>query len=310
MMAPMAMAVGGRAGIPPFLMAIMVGNGAQAGALSPFAPTGIIVTGLMTKIDLGGHELRTYLANLIAHAIVAFGGYFLFGGWRLFRMLATRGAAEEVAGTVEFTGQHGMTLAVIGCVLIAVLFLNANIGMAAFTGAVVLSLLRLADHDQAIRKMPWTPILMVCGMSVLVALLEKTKGLDLFTALAGVDLDARHAHRRRRAGDRPRLGLQQHVGRRAARVPAYRARPDRAPRWRRVRRRDVDERRRAPRGHVAALDDRRDVHRRDCGPHAGTPDLQQAACVGPFDDGHRGGGVLAVLLKALGSGLWALGMAV
>ena len=64
MMAPMAMAVGGRAGIPPFLMAIMVGNGAQAGALSPFAPTGIIVTGLMMKIGLGGHELRTYLANL------------------------------------------------------------------------------------------------------------------------------------------------------------------------------------------------------------------------------------------------------
>ena len=182
MMAPMAMAVGGRAGIPPFLMAIMVGNGAQAGALSPFAPTGIIVTGLMTKIDLGGHELRTYLANLIAHAIVAFGGYFLFGGWRLFKSRDSR-AAEEVAGAVEFTAKHGMTLAVIGCVLIAVLFLNANIGMAAFTGAVVLSLLRLADHEPAIRKMPWTPILMVCGMSVLVALLEKTKGLDLFTAL-------------------------------------------------------------------------------------------------------------------------------
>jgi len=66
MMAPMAMVVGGRAGIPPFLMAIMVGNGAQAGALSPFAPTGIIVTGLMNKIGLGGHELRTYIANLLA----------------------------------------------------------------------------------------------------------------------------------------------------------------------------------------------------------------------------------------------------
>ena len=36
--------------------------------------------------------------------------------------------------------------------------------------------------------MPWTPILMVCGVSVLVALLEKTKGLDLFTDAAGVDL--------------------------------------------------------------------------------------------------------------------------
>ena len=108
--------------------------------------------------------------------------------------------------------------------LIAVLFLNANIGMAAFTGAVALSVLRLADHDQAIRKMPWTPILMVCGVSVLVALLEKTKGLDLFTALLASISHARHAHRRRRARHRPRLGLQQHVGRGAAGLPAHRAR--------------------------------------------------------------------------------------
>jgi len=182
MMAPMAMVVGGRAGIPPFLMAIMVGNGAQAGALSPFAPTGIIVTGLMNKIGLGGHELRTYIANLLAHALVAFGGYLLFGGWRLFTARSSH-AAEEVAGAIEFTGKHALTLAVIGCVLIAVLFLNANIGMAAFTGAVALSTLRLAETEPAIRKMPWTPILMVCGVSVLVALLEKTKGLDLFTEL-------------------------------------------------------------------------------------------------------------------------------
>jgi di/tricarboxylate transporter len=178
----MAMAVGGRARIPPFLMAIMVGNGAQAGALSPFAPTGIIVTGLMDKIGLGGFELRTYLANLLAHAFVAFGGYLLFGGWKLFAVRDTH-AAEEVAGKVEFTAIHSGTLAVIATVLVAVLFLNANIGMAAFTGAVALAVLRLADHEQAIRKMPWTPIVMVCGVSVLVALLEKTKGLDLFTEL-------------------------------------------------------------------------------------------------------------------------------
>jgi di/tricarboxylate transporter len=182
MMAPMAMAVGGRAGIPPFLMAIMVGNGAQAGALSPFAPTGIIVTGLMTKIGLGGYELRTYLANLLAHALVAFGGYLLFGGWRLFAARDSS-AAETVAGKVEFTPAHVITLAGIGIVLIAVLFLGATIGMAAFTGAVALAVLRVADHEQAIKKMPWTPIVMVCGVSVLVALLEKTKGLDLFTEL-------------------------------------------------------------------------------------------------------------------------------
>jgi di/tricarboxylate transporter len=181
MLAPMAMAVGTRAAIPPFLMAIMVGNGAQSGSLSPFAPTGIIVTGLMNKIGLGGYEWRTYLLNLTAHAIVAFGGYFLFGGWRLFKNRFQGDAAR--GETDRFTARHWVTLLAIGGVLVVVLFFNANIGMAAFTGAVVLATLRVADHDQAIRRMPWTPILMVSGVSVLVALLEKTRGLDLFTDL-------------------------------------------------------------------------------------------------------------------------------
>ena len=180
MLAPMAMAVATRASIPPFLMAIMVGNGAQSGALSPVAPTGIIVTGLMDKIGLGGFEMRTYIANLVAHAIIAFGGYFLLGGLKLFK---NRYGGEQDAESTRLVGSHWVTLAVIGVVLIFVLFLNANIGMAAFTGAVVLAALRVADHEQAIRKMPWIPILMVSGVSVLVALLEKTGGLDLFTEI-------------------------------------------------------------------------------------------------------------------------------
>jgi len=181
MLAPMAMAVAARASIPPFLMAIMVGNGAQSGALSPVAPTGIIVTGLMDKIGLGGFEMRTYIANLIAHAIIAFGGYFLLGGLKLFKNVYTGG--EQDAESTRLNRSHWVTLAVIGGVLVFVLLRNANIGMAAFTGAVVLAALRVADHEQAIRKMPWIPILMVSGVSVLVALLEKTGGLDLFTEI-------------------------------------------------------------------------------------------------------------------------------
>ena len=86
LLAPIAMAVAGRAGISPFLMAIMVGNGANAGSLSPFAPTGIIVNGIMAKIGMPGLEWRAYLTNVTAHAAVAFGGYALFGGLRLFRV--------------------------------------------------------------------------------------------------------------------------------------------------------------------------------------------------------------------------------
>lgn len=181
MLAPMAMAVAGRARIPPFLMAIMVGNGAGSGALSPFAPTGIIVNGLMQRIDLGGFEWFTYWTNLVAHAVVAFGGYLLFGGWRLFRSEFS-GALDARSDATQFKGHNWITLAVILAVLAVVLFADANIGMAAFAGAVTLAALRVADHEQAIRKMPWYPIIMVSGVTVLIALLEKTGGLELFSA--------------------------------------------------------------------------------------------------------------------------------
>src|SRR5215207_9450394 len=84
LLTPIAMATATRAGIPLFLMAIMVGNGANSGALSPFAPTGIIVNGIMAKNQMAGLETAAYLYNLGAHALMAFGGYAIFGGLRLF----------------------------------------------------------------------------------------------------------------------------------------------------------------------------------------------------------------------------------
>ena len=182
MLAPMAMAVAARASIPAFLMALMVGNGAQASALSPFSPTGIIANGLLVKIGLGGHEWWFYWTNLVAHAAVGFGGYFLLGGIKLFRREFS-GEPVGHADETPVTAGNWITIGVILAMMAAVLFLNANIGMAAFAGAVVLATLRVADHQQAIRNIPWTPIIMVSGVTVLIGLLEKTGGLDLFTSL-------------------------------------------------------------------------------------------------------------------------------
>ena len=85
LMAPLAMAAAGRYGISPFLMAIMVANGASAGSLSPIAPTGVVVEGITTKMGLGDVRWTIYLNNFIAHTAIAFVGYLLLGGWKLFR---------------------------------------------------------------------------------------------------------------------------------------------------------------------------------------------------------------------------------
>ena len=181
LIAPMAMAVAGRGGVPAFLMAIMVGNGASAGSLSPFAPTGIIVNGIMARIGMPGMEWPTYWNNLIAHTVIAFGGYFALGGWKLFRHTYRSAAGED--DDARFEARHWITLAVILALITAVIFFGVNVGMGAFAGAVALALLRVADHQESVRKMPWAVILMVSGVTVLIALLEKTQGLDLFVAL-------------------------------------------------------------------------------------------------------------------------------
>jgi len=180
LLAPVAMGTALRMRISPFLMAIMVGNGANASSLSPLAPTGLIVAGLMTKIGLPGLELTTWGLNLAAHSLVAFAGYFLFGGLRLLREPASGGAEIE---RVPLERAHWLTLAVIAALVVGVVFGNMQIGMAAFTGAVLLSLLRAADEDEAIRRVPWGTIIMVCGVTVLISLLEKTSGLELFTGM-------------------------------------------------------------------------------------------------------------------------------
>ena len=186
LVAPMAMTTAMKANIPLFLMAIMVGNGANAGSLSPFAPTGIIVNGLMARIGMTGLQFETYVANLLAHALVAFGGYFLLGGVKLFTEHSAATVAPETAETAAdgaFEGRHWLTMAVIAVLIVSVIFFGVNVGMGAFLAATVLVLAKAGDDREAIKRMPWGVIVMVCGVTVLIALLERAQGIDLIGSL-------------------------------------------------------------------------------------------------------------------------------
>jgi di/tricarboxylate transporter len=182
-----AMAVAGRAGVPPLLMAIMAGNGVLAGTLSPFAPTGIVAHGVMARIGLGGVEWQTYALNAFAHTLVGFGGFLLLGGLRLFK----RGSGSAVAaegpgvGAPEVGGmetKHWLTSAGIGALIVTVAGFGLDVGLVALVIAVTLTLLRTVDEQKAIKGMPWGVILMVTGVSVLISMMRETQGLALITS--------------------------------------------------------------------------------------------------------------------------------
>jgi Na+/H+ antiporter NhaD/arsenite permease-like protein len=177
---PMAMAVGTRAGVPRFLTALAIANGANAGNLSPISAIGIVANTKMAGVGLGGHEGKVWLANFLAHVLVMAGAYLLLGGPGL------KPAAGSGAAGIElqpFERRHWATIGVIGAWIVGVIGFQFSVGLAAFLAASVLVLVSLADEAAAMRRVPWGVIVMVCGVTVLIAVLEKTGGMDLFTAL-------------------------------------------------------------------------------------------------------------------------------
>jgi di/tricarboxylate transporter len=106
----------------------------------------------------------------------------LFGGLKLFAAHRQAVVVDPDAGKA-FNRKQWITLGVIAALLVSVLGFGAHVGLAAFVAAVLLVAAGAADDGEAIKLMPWRVIVMVCGVTVLIALVEKFQGIDLMVSL-------------------------------------------------------------------------------------------------------------------------------
>jgi hypothetical protein len=179
LLAPLAMVAGAKAGLSPLLSALMVGNGANAGNLSPYSPVGVIVQTGMARSGLEGHEWLVWATNLAAHALAGLIAWSLFGGPRLWRQ-KERVALDAVA---PFDRAQRVTLTIGVAWVVAVVGFDVNLALASFTAAGLVILLGAGDDAAMLKSVPWAVLVMVCGVSVLIGILERTGGMELFTAL-------------------------------------------------------------------------------------------------------------------------------
>ena len=179
LLAPIAMGIAVQARVPMLLTALMVGNGANAGNLSPISAVGLIVHTAMAKIGLEGHAWSVWSANFTAHALAALLAWTLFGGPALLKA----GSIDRSETPAPLTSKHWTTIGVVVLWVAAVVLFKLNPGLTAFVAASVLILSGIANDADTVKQVPWAVILMVCGVSVLIGVLEKTGGMDLFTTL-------------------------------------------------------------------------------------------------------------------------------
>lgn len=210
LLAPLAMALAGRVGLPAFGMTLLVVGAANAAAFSPFAPTGIVSAGLIADMapeipglfdDISPDALnwKIYLNSLVAQGLVVVPGFLLFGGWRwLARHRGERLALNAIAPAPEpmTRAQWGTVAAIAALVALVVLpalpgvrghvptwlaLMTSNVGTVAFLLAAVLVLAGAADSGEAVHVMPWSVIMMISGVTVLIQVMARAGGLDAIT---------------------------------------------------------------------------------------------------------------------------------
>ena len=198
LMAPMCMAIAGRIGLSPFCMTLLVVGAANGAAFSPFAPTGIISNGIIAQWApqvgipqeaLSGIAWKIHWNSEIVQGIVNFGGFFLTGGiaW----MAKAKGGANFDIDTIApkpepFDWKQKYTLFTMLVLVCGVIFFKLDVGMMAFVIGTTYILFNIADDGEAVKAMPWGVIVMVCGMSVLINVMDKAGGLNAMIDMIAV----------------------------------------------------------------------------------------------------------------------------
>lgn len=190
LIAPIGMVLAYNLKLSPFLMAIMICTGANAGAFSPIAPTGVISTGLIQKIGIESTLVPWIIfgASALIQSLSAILAYFGFLYYFKKRKEKTGEQIMSVGTSVviekaKFSMKQKITLASLALLLSLLIFFKIPLILAAFFATAILLFSNVADSEKALKNMPWDAILLVSGVSLLIGMLDKAGGLDLATTL-------------------------------------------------------------------------------------------------------------------------------
>ena len=164
--------------VSPILMGVMAILGAVGGTASPIALTGIIVGDMMTEMGIEGSINNIFIGVSVSNFVCAAVMYILLGGYKL------RGNAESGEKKVEkFTRDQWLSLFALLLMVVLVVGFSYDVGLICFTLAMILILLGTADEKKAIKAIPWSVLILITGVNVLMNITQTMGGIDLLSSI-------------------------------------------------------------------------------------------------------------------------------
>lgn len=184
---PIALYVAVQNKIPVIMMSLVTMGGIMVGGLSPLAINGIVASKLAVVQGITNYTVL-WMPYAISMTIFSVLAYIVYGGFKLPR-------SEDTANQsfTPFNRNQNLTLVAIVVLLAGVVGFKQDLGLLAFACGGILLLIGAADQKKSIASMPWATILLICGMSVLIHVVDKAGGVKYLSEMLKTVMSAKSA---------------------------------------------------------------------------------------------------------------------
>ncbi|MCZ6710016.1 MAG: SLC13 family permease [Gammaproteobacteria bacterium] len=179
-----------RYGLNPLLVAAMIIHGTQAGAYSPVAPYGLVISELAGADGMVHSPVLLYAGVVAFHVVLAAVVFFLLGGRQLVGVSVefAQGGAHVDTPSIEqekLSAIQLLTLLGFASLVLGILLFQINIGFLAMTIALVLLLAgKREERSSAVNNVAWPIVLVICGVLTYVSLLQEAGATNWLAAQA------------------------------------------------------------------------------------------------------------------------------
>lgn len=164
-------------GFDPVMLALIGECGLMAGRMTPITPEAAIITAAAEGAGISNVIPTILVCQTLVTAVFSVVIWFSFKGNKVKVPLGNISEAR----TESFSTKQIVALCGILAMLVLIIFVNVNIGLAALFVAAVLVVFGVADDGICIKKLPWGTICMVLGVGALLDVVDKVGGIDLLS---------------------------------------------------------------------------------------------------------------------------------
>lgn len=154
--------------------------GSFAGGLFPVTPSGIVAINVAAESGISGVAGFLPWRMVLTCALYAAILYIFVFKW--YKKPAPTAPQADMADTKEtFSVQQIATLAGILVTSAVSSIFSINVGLVAIVVSVILLLFRCADEGTALKKVPWSTLVMITGVGILISVVTELGGIDLLS---------------------------------------------------------------------------------------------------------------------------------